>query len=465
MRRTQRSIKHLAYAASLVFLMNTPARAGGFSLYTESSVSELSVFAAGSAAEAPDASIGWYNPAGLVLIPQDEILFSGIGVLPSTSVSGTSSYNTDGVPSYVQSFEGLQGGRNAMLPTLHLAHPLGERAALGLSILSPFGLSTNWAGDSALRYAGTFTELLTLNVAPEIGGFLFDNLAIGLGLDLQWARVTFNAVAGSPADLQYLQSFGGTLAPTMLDSRSENTGSSFGVGFHAGLLAFFNDEHTRIGLNFQSAVPHRFEGTSTLTGPLADPDPNLENTTAVYRLNTLSSNDIRLPNITTLSVYQDMNEQWAMLASVVFTGWSVFKTTDLESVAGYSVETGLQTPINILTPQHYRNTWRAALGTTYQFNQRWMLRLGSGYDQTPTVNSARDARLPDVDRWAVTFGLHYQPRTSITFDAGYVYLWGNGRSSIHKTQVFNEQSNVRVDGWGVNHAQLVGFQAVWKPIN
>ncbi|MCH9755692.1 MAG: outer membrane protein transport protein [Gammaproteobacteria bacterium] len=463
MGRIPKIIQQFSRVISLFFILNNTVMAGGFSLYTEGSVSELGVFAAGSAAQVPDASIGWYNPAGLVLIPEDEIVFSGVGVLPNTTLTGTSTYRTDDLPPYIQSFDTLNGGRNAVVPALHLAHPLGERAVAGLSIVSPYGLSTNWGNDSPLRYAGTLTELLTVLVSPEIGGFLTDNLALGVGLDLEWARVTFNAIAGSPAGLQHLQSEGVPVTPTFLDSRSENTGNSFGIGFHAGVLALFNDEHTRIGLNFQSAVGHQFEGTSTLSGRLAD--EALENTAAVYQLDTLSSNDIRLPNITTLSIYQDMTENWVLLGSAVYTGWSVFKTTQLDNVAGFDTDTSLQAPITVLTEQHYRNAWRFALGTLYSFNERWTFRFGGGYDQTPTVNAERDARLPDVDRWAVATGLHYQPRPTIGFDLAYVYLWGAGRAPVHKTQVFNALSNVTVDAWGSNHAQLAGFQAVWRPLD
>ncbi|MDX2345386.1 MAG: outer membrane protein transport protein [Legionella sp.] len=449
----------------LNILLSTQAIAGGFSLYTEGSVSELGVFAAGSAAEAPDPSIGWYNPAGLVLMSEDGAVFSGVGVLPNTTLEGTSTYETTEVPAYIQSlrsFKTLNGGKKAVVPALHFAHPLGERAVIGLSIVSPFGLATDWGNDSPLRYAGTLTELLTAVVSPEIGGYLNDNLALGVGLDLEWARVTFNAVAGSPAALEFLRSIGGLVGATTLDSTSENIGDSFGFGFHAGLLALSNDKNTRIGLNFQSAIQHQFEGTSTLTGRLADVD--LENPNAVYKLDTLSSNEIRLPNITTLSIYQVMPKNWTLLGSVVYTGWSVFKTTQLDDVAGYDADSGLQTPITVLTEQHYRNAWRFALGGLYAVNERWTWRVGGGYDQTPTISAERDARLPDIDRWAIATGLHYQPRPDIGFDLAYVYLWGAGRAPVHKTQVFNEMSQVTVDAWGRNHANLFGVQAVWKPL-
>ncbi len=458
-----KGMQSLVYGISLSIALSGSVLAGGFSLYTEGSVSELGVFAAGSAAQAPDPSIGWYNPAGLVLMAEDGIVLSGVGVFPNTTLTGTSTFRTDDYLPYVQSFDTLNGGRNALVPALHLAHPLGERAVFGFSIVSPFGLSTDWGNDSPLRYAGTLTELLTLLVSPEIGGYITDNLSIGVGLDLEWARVTFNAVAGDPAGLQYLESFGAPVTPTFLDSRSENTGNSFGIGFHAGVLAFFNDEHTRIGLNFQSAVNHRFDGKSTLSGRLAD--PNLMDPTAVYTSDTLSSNDTRLPSITTLSAYQDITDHWVVLGSLVYTGWSVFKKTQLDNVAGFNIDESTQGLVTIVTDQNYRNAWRFALGALYDVNEHWTLRIGGGYDQTPTVDAERDVRLPDMDRWAIACGLHYQPRPTIGFDFGYVYLWGAGRASVHKTQIFNNQSNVTVDAWGSNHAQLGGLQAVWKPLD
>ena len=122
------------------------SHAGGFSLYTEGSGYTIGNYAAGAAAEAADASTGWYNPAGLVLIREQQAVFGGVGVFPTSKLNGTSSFRTPPLPNYVQSFGGLEGGVNAFVPSFHYALPLGENATFGLSVVSPFGLSTLFVG-------------------------------------------------------------------------------------------------------------------------------------------------------------------------------------------------------------------------------------------------------------------------------------------------------------------------------
>ncbi|MDF1826951.1 MAG: outer membrane protein transport protein [Legionellaceae bacterium] len=465
MRQVHGIIKHAVCLISLSVTASMPAYAGGFSLYTEGSVSELSVFAAGSAAEAPDASIGWYNPAGLVLIKNNQALISGVGVFPRTMLTGTSTFTTTDelidIPPYEQSFTNLRGGRQAGVPAFHLAHPLGERATFGLSVVAPFGLGSDWGRTSPVRYSATLTSLETIDLAPQMGAYLTDNLSIGLGLDIQFARVTFNGVAGSPAVMQYFQSLDYDVDATTLDSTSDNQGNSMGVGFHGGVLAFFNDKHTRVGLNYQSQVQHRFEGESILTGRLAD--INLTDPNTVYETQGLITNDVSLPRIVTLSGYHEVNSQWALLGSVVYTGWSSFKETELQNVAGYSAELGLQVPLNVVSYDNYRDAWRFALGSTYAVNDRWVLRAGLGTDETPTVNAERSVRLPDTNRWAAAVGTHYQVYPSIAVDLAYVYLAGFGRSPLHKTQVLSETSSNRIDAWAKNTAQLGGIQVTWTP--
>lgn len=457
-------IKKMLSIAVAGIMANQTALAGSFSLYTEGSAAEIGNFAAGAAAEGADASIGYYNPAGLVLIHKKQVVFSGVGVFPSSKLSGTSTFSTideEGYPyaPYIQSFSDISGGKSAVVPALHYAQPLGDRATFGLSIFSPFGLSTDWGKESPVRYAGTLTELMTVNISPELGGLLTEHWAIGGGLDFQWAQVKFNQIIGSPAAMQYLQSIGGNAVPTTLDSSSYNKGHSFGVGFHAGILGLFNENHSRIGLNYQSQIKHQFNGDSILTGRLGD--PMLTDLDATFRSNSLSSNAVALPDIATASIYQDVNDRLALLGSVIYTGWNSFKIIQLNQVAAYSNDLQGQALVNSTSIEDYKNTWRLALGANYHLNDEWMLRVGGGYDQTPTVDSHRDIRLPDANRWALSIGGHYQMRSYLGFDLGYTYLWAQQDPIINNTIILDPTSSYNVDARTKVHAQLVGLQAVW----
>ncbi len=433
------------------------AYAGGFSLYTESSAAAVGNFAAGVAAEAYDASTNWYNPAGLVWLHKQEAIISGVGVLPKTRLTGTSIFETVDYPPYQQSFQNEQGAENALVPALHYAQPLGERAAFGVSLISPFGLATDWDSTSPLRYSATRTELTLVNLTPAISGLLTDHVSVGLGLDLQWARVTFNSVLGSPAELQYLESIGGLVTPTTLDSTSQNKGTSFGFGFHAGLLGSYHEGKTRWGVNYQSGVGHEFQGSSTLTGRLADPE--LTNPAAVFYTDGLYSNHVELPQIVTLSGYQTINSRIDLLGSLVYTGWDSYKTVTLNNIAAASTDG--PTLVDLSTAENFRNTWRAALGLNYHVKDNVMMRLGGGYDQTPTVNSAREIRLPDSSRWALSVGTHYQWRPQLGVDVGYTYLFGLGQAPVNKTIILGENSTNTIVANAKSHAQLVGLQVVW----
>lgn len=451
MKGMQKPMKKILSAAVVSLMTTGAAQAGSFSLYTESSGAAVGNYAAGIAAEAADASTGWYNPAGLALIRDQQMVFSGVGVFPSTKLTGTSSFRTTGVPPFNQSFSGLQGAKDAFVPAFHYALPLGESATFGFSMVSPFGLSTDWSRLDPTRYAATYSELTTTNISPEIGGKLTENFALGAGIDLQYARVKFNSVIGSPA---LLQAVGAN--PIFLDSYSYNKGDSFGVGFHAGGMLMFNENHTRIGLNYQSKMKHKFHGYSRLNGRLAS--VGLVNHNAFFVTDDLNSNDIEFPDVVTLSGYHDVNDKVALLGSVVYTGWNVLRTIQLNNVAASSG--GIPARVNSISTEFYDNAWRAALGANYHVNDKLMLRVGGGYDQTPTNLANRDIRLPDADRWALSIGAHYQWRPDMGVDLGYTHIWAD-TSRINKTATSGATSTFTINATGDAYVDLVGAQLTW----
>lgn len=460
-------LRTLVSAAVLSAISASYVYAGAFSLYTESSPLEVGNYAAGAAAEAADASTGWYNPAGLSLLKHQQLTVGGVGVLPSSQLSGASTFSVQHVTPYVQTFNKINGAENAFVPSAHYALPLGEKTTFGFSILAPYGLSTNWGESSPVRYAATLSKFTTVNFSPELGTQVSDHFAVGAGLDLQYAQVTFNQMIGVPAVLQALELFYPNLQPSDDDTLSYNKGHSFGVGFHVGVMGMFHDNHTRVGLNYQSQMRHRFNGYSKLSGPLASSgnlfaDPVLPY--AVRQNDNLYSNPIYLPDILTLSAYHDLNPKVALLGSVVYTGWSSFQKIQLNNVPVPNINGSgdvTSATVNASTIENYKDVWRVALGVNYHVNDLWMLRAGTGYDQTPTRNYYRDVRLPDADRWALSVGTHYQVKPCLGLDVGYTHLFAVGHPSIDTTTALNATTSYNVDASATVSADLVGAQLVW----
>lgn len=471
MKIRHKPLRTLVSTAVIGMLATSTVNAGGFSLYTESTGYTAGNFAAGVAAEAADASTGWYNPAGLTLIRDQQAVFSGVGVFPTAKLSGISTFSTINPPPfpsfvYTEAFNDINGAEDAFVPSFHYALPLGENATFGLSIVSPFGLSTDWGPDSPVRYQGTYTELITTNISPEIGGRLSDHVALGAGLDLQYARVKFNRMLGAPNLLANLPPFN----PMLADSLTYNKGHSFGVGYHVGILGMFNDNHTRLGANYQSNMRHEFHGYSRLTGPLASPGnifapPPFFPAPGVFKTDDLISNSIDLPDVVTVSAYHDMNDKIALLGSLVYTAWSSFKTIQLTNIAAPTINpfgTVAQVKAINASPQNYHDTLRVAIGANYHVNEKLMLRVGGGYDPTPTNDIDRDVRLPDADRWALSAGAHYQARNNIGIDVGYTHLFSASDSTINRTDAFTPVTSYNVTATGSASAHLVGLQVVWS---
>ncbi|KTD78359.1 OmpP1/FadL family transporter [Legionella waltersii] len=465
-------LKTKVNTAVIGILASSVVHAGGFSLYTEGTGYATGNFAAGIAAEAYDASTGWYNPAGLALIRDQQAVFGGVGVFPTAKLSGTSTFTQVspvlGTLNYIQTFADLNGAENAFVPSFHYARPLGENATFGFSVTSPFGLSTDWGPDSPVRYQGSFTELITTNISPELGAKVTDNLALGAGLDLQYARVKFNRILGLPTVFNVLGN------PYGSDSLTYNKGDSWSVGFHAGIMAMFNDNHTRLGLNYQSEMRHKFRGYSQLTGPLAGSTSVFGVISdGVFRSDDLYSSAIDLPDVVTLSAYHDLNEKVALLASVVYNGWSSFKNIELFNIAAPSIRADgaiSRVYASNSSPQNYKDTVRVALGANYHVNEKIMLRVGGGYDPTPTNDIDRDVRLPDTDRWALSIGGHYQATDALGFELGYTHLFPASHPVINRTDALAPGVTYNVSAVGKAGASLVGIQATWtmdkeKPVS
>lgn len=468
MKSFRKPVRTLVSAAVITLLSSHPVIAGSFSLYTEGSAAAIGNYAAGIAAEAADASTSWYNPAGLPLLSGQQMVAGGIGVMPNTKITGTSRFSMPPLPDFVQSFNNLNGRKNALIPTAHYALPLGENAAFGLSLVAPFGLATDWSERGPVRYAATYSKLVTATVSPALGARITDNFSVGLGVDLQYSKVKFNRVLGSPVFASAIAPFIGNPPASFLDSTSSNKGQSTGVGFHGGVLFTMNDNHSRVGANYQSNIKHRFHGSSTLAGLLASPGLNianpasltLANPAARFNTNNLRSNEIEFPDIVTVSGYQDINNTIALLGSVVYTGWSSLKTIQLNNVAAFVPAVG-QTPVNSISTQFYRDTWRFAGGVNYRVNDQWLMRVGGGYDQTPTNNANRDIRIADSNRWALSVGTHYQARPNIGLDAGYTHLFSVSDVPVNKTDTVGTGSTYTIAAQAKGSADLVGLQVNW----
>ena len=240
-----------------IMALATEAGASGFALREQSASAQGTAFAGASAA-ALDPSYMFFNPAALGVLDgmQAEALLNYIaprGVLEEATAS-TIRGTPIGGGTQVDDIAG-----NAFVPALYGMAELPFELRAGLAVNVPFGLQTEYPETWAGRYHAVDSELSTLNVNPVLAWRPLPWLALGAGLQAQYAEAeltnavdfgTIGASFGIPGAV-----------PGAQDGFVDVDGDDWGYGYTLGVLVEPR-AGTRIGLGYRSSIEHELEGTA-----------------------------------------------------------------------------------------------------------------------------------------------------------------------------------------------------------
>jgi long-chain fatty acid transport protein len=407
--------------AGILATLASTSMAAGFALI-EQSASQMGNAFAGAAAFSGDASTIFFNPAGLTRLPHQFV--GGLhAVAPSAKFSGSA---TDPLGNPVSGGNGGDAGELGFVGNLYYNLPLTDELFFGMGINVPFGLSTQYDSDWKGRYHAIESEVRTLNFNPSLAYKVNNLISVGAGVSLQYmdAKLTQAIDQGSlcrpalmappPAGLG-LDFAAADASCTSLgltsqgnDARAQVKGNNWGMGYNLGVLLQPTDS-TRIGLAYRSKVKQQLTGNAKFSN--ADPLFTSKN---VF-VNTDVSAGIDLPQTASISIYQDINSQWSVMADATWTGWENFKELRI-NYDSFQPDT--------VVDESWDDTMRYALGVDYRPTSKWTLRAGVAFDETPVPNAAhRTPRIPGEDRTWAAIGFGYQFSPSISMDVGYAHLF------------------------------------------
>ena len=363
----------------------------------EQSVSALGTASAGSAALAEDASTIFFNPAGMTELSGTQVMIGAHALRPSASVTDLGSTATNGFGTVST---GTNDGGNPFdiegIPNAYFAYPVtpNNDLWLGLGISAPFGLANDYGSTWLGRYDSISSELKTIDIAPSIAYAPTEWLSVGGGINVQYADASLVSAIPSPLTA------GGPVVAT--DGQQDLAGDAVTVGFNAGILVKPIDG-TKIGVHYRSGISHELEGRIVITNPVD----------AGGAVTTLAGNvGLDLPDVATVSVAQRVTDKLEVVGSVSWIGWENFDSIPVEfAVGGGSTKT-----------LNYENTNAFAIGARYQLNDKWLLRAGYQFDETPTNDQFRTTSIPDGDRQWFAAGASYDIDEQWTVDFSAVYV-------------------------------------------
>lgn len=428
----------------LPFATPSASLAAGFALMEQSASGQGSAFA-GAAALTEDASVIYFNPAGMTQLGRRQVVI-GANII-DFSAAFTNHGSTFSSAAGGDALTGINdnGGKTAVLPNAYFASPLNEQWSWGIGINTPFGLETEYADNWVGRYHAIKSQLITINLNPALAYKVNDRLSVGAGVDAQYIDATLTSAID----------FGALVgAPGALDGKAKITGDATSYGYNLGAL-FAVTPISHIGISYRSSIKYTLSGSADFTVPaplVGAPFGPLTVGSNIFA-NTSASTHIKVPSTLSLSYNHQLNDRVNLLADITRTGWNSFNELRIK----YNT---LQP--DSVTTEEWKNVYRYALGGSYLMHNGWKLRAGLAYDQSPVPNAIRRTpRVPDNDRTWLSVGAGGSLTRSLRLDLAYTHIFVKDASITNTFESSLPQLRHTLSGSYESSVDIVSAQLVW----
>ncbi len=393
-------------AVLLLAGLASSACAAGFAII-EQSVPGLGNAYAGGSASAEDASTIFYNPAGMLRHEGQQLVGAAHLIIPSAKFKAKGAENSSGNP--ITGGNAGDAGEAGVIPNLYYLNRLNESWAIGLGINAPFALSTDYSRSWIGRYHAVESSVTAININPAVAHRFNDKFSAGFGLNIQYIDATLSSMVDARALA------GSAFSSSATDVFVKNDADDWSLGINFGLLYEFTPQ-TRLGFAYRSEIKHKLTGkTKTRLPDAFSGNPVAE---ALFSYQGVNGK-ITLPATASLSIYHQLNDKWALMGDVTWTGWSSFDELTLNFEGN-----GIGGSTSSTTEENWDDSWRASVGASYFYSAALTLRCGLAFDETPIPNAKyRTPRIPGEDRYWVALGAGYAFSQQLMMDFGYAHLF------------------------------------------
>jgi len=374
---------------TLLALCCQNVHAGGIMLY-EIATDNAGLANAGAAARAQGPSTIASNPAGMSYLPGTQIT-AGLQVL-----YGNLEFNRDDDTNVAGS-----GSGNALDPipgsSFFISHELDDHWSVGFGQYGDFGLAVNYDNDWSGRYFTQNSSLLGLSLVPSVAYRFNEQWSVGVGVKAMYGMLQAQtAIDRSP--------FGFT---DRGDGQYKYKDNDWGFGANVGVI-YAPQPGTRIGLAYTSKIDLEFEDGLDIKGN----GPGLD------RLNGLNTElDMTVPQTATLSLFQQLDRQWAVLASVNWQDWSEFGDIAVQ------VDTSALGAQSTTVDAHFKDTWHLSLGAQYQATEQLLWNVGVAYDSSAVSDGNRTFTVPMSESWRIATGATYAVNEDTDVNVSWALVW------------------------------------------
>lgn len=391
-----RPLPIILFFTLLLFSANSVI-AGGFQIYQAGSAEAKGL---GAAVVGRDDLISnaWYNPAALTNFKSDKSMY-GISF-----VNLSQEYKPGNGLDSMSINTGIK-----YLPNSHWVHRASKDAVFSLSSSVPFGLGIDWREDDIRR----LMDSGRYNTAP-VGGV---TKSLGLTQKIELQIPYMNAALATKVSKKLSLAGGLSLIRPEFKMRFLSRGTAGGVtqwdkfilyqadGMGLGWLAaahYNADDCLKFGLRYMS------KAQIDMTGSVED-HPATGNTAVRGYLN--------LPARLTIGTSYELFEGLKLSCDVLWTEWKDYKELRIDNANSWAL------PGGFVAEKDWENTFSYHFGAEYDYSEKWVVRLGYSYENSPIPDRTRNLELPGSDGQLYAIGIGRKGR-KWNWDIAYSYMHG-----------------------------------------
>jgi long-chain fatty acid transport protein len=373
--------------ALLSFATVSILMAGGYRV-PESSLNCVALGAA-NIAHNHSADAAYYNPANMVFMEDIDSMEVDLTYIGLDKINYESDDGTTDIDSKSESF---------FIPTIHYVSGKAGNTRIGLSIVTPGGLSKRWDEQPAKSSAEEFT-LQTLEINPSVAIPVNDKVAFAFGFRAVYSSGIVKASYPNSVVVQ------------------DMNGDSFDYGYNLA-LAYKPTNELEMGLTYRSQVNLTVEGDADLVHPL------------LVNGNYASSVTVLLPAVAGVALAYTLPSKTTVEFVYERTMWSAYNKLDFdyddptaEAIFGRSKD------------KNWKDTNTYRLGITQELDKITLMG-GLVYDETPVPEKTIGFELPDSNSFAVSLGGRYKIDKR----------WDVGVSALYSMRQGRDVKNSSLDG-------------------
>lgn len=278
----------------------------------------------------------------------------------------------------------------------YFAQRLSEEMSWGLGVYTPYGNKVEWPTDWAGSHLVNDIELSAIYIQPTIAYQMNETTSIGFGPTLVLGSVEFNRNLDTGSFL-----FDADGNRSNVTIKADNVTA---WGYNLGILHKLSDK-TSLGFSYRSEV----------TVEARDEDADFDNVPAaaavLFDADEFDA-DLPLPAELSLGVAHKVNDKLTLAFDFNRTFWDTYDELVIE------FNNGLES----VNPRNYEDSDIFRFGLQYRYNDKWTLRGGIYFDESPVPDGSFAPETPRNDSIGYTAGATYTYSKNLEMDVSLLIL-------------------------------------------